>query len=131
MKNKPVITEDWYVIFTDSNHKSWFMSILQPGFKHVYAMKKTSGGFFWMIVDPCRTHIDIRQEMVSDYPHPRLYAGDEAVILPIRATINGSKRRSHLCHINCVEVVKGLLGIKSFFTWTPWMLYKYLTRTNK
>ena len=64
--------------------------------------------------------------MIDDYPHPRLYADDNSVILPVKAVIDSMQSRWTLCVFNCVEVVKALLGIKNFFILTPYQLFKYL-----
>ena len=120
------LTVDWYVVFTESTYKSWFMNRLMPGFQHVYAMKKSAEGNFWYIVNPRVQYLQVSQELVASFPHPRVYAGPEAVILPVRAEIKAEGVRGHLCVFNCVEVVKGLLGIKKPFILTPWQLYKYL-----
>ena len=42
------------------------------------------------------------------------------------ATIDLRKDRGHICRINCVEIIKSFLGINSFFTFTPYQLYKRL-----
>ena len=122
--------QDWYVVFADSGYKSTVLGWLRPGFKHCYAMRKTEGGNFWQIVNPRNTHLEIRQELVSEYPYVRMYTGPDAVVLPVTAIIDTSRVRGHLCVFNCVEVVKSLLGIRSFWTWTPWMLCKYLMRAD-
>lgn len=125
------ITHDYYVVFIDATFQNWFMRRLKPNFQHVYAMKKSEHGNFWIIIQPHRCHLEPKIVPVSMYPHPRAYAGMDAVILPVRAKIDSTRTRGALCVFNCVEVVKALLGIKSFFTFTPWQLYKYLTRARK
>ena len=119
-------TVDWFIIFTRSELKHWLMDKLEPNFQHCYAMKKSDGGQFWMIVNPMRSHTQVLLESVDTYPHPRLYAGAESVIVPIRASIDPLLNRHTLCVFNCVEVLKSLLGIKDFWLWTPHQLYKRL-----
>ena len=93
-------------------------------------MKKSPGGQFWIVINPLLPVLDCELLLVDDYPHPRLFADPEAVILPVKAiTIN--KPRWTFCIFNCVEVVKALLGIKAFWVWTPWQLYKYLIKTGE
>lgn len=119
-------TEEWYVVFTDSKYNNVLTPFLTEGFHHVYAMQKTEGGIMWHIINPMRSHIHVDLEPVDKYPHPRVYAGDDAIILPIKAIIDTSRFRGTLGVFNCVEVIKGLLGIREFWIWTPYQLYKHL-----
>lgn len=125
--NSKNITEEWYVIFTSSKYKKGVMRWIKKDFSHVYAMKRSPGEQFWTVIDPLLSHTDVRLICSGQWPHPRLYAGLDSVVLKVTAKIT-SKPRWTLCVFNCVEVVKSLLGIKSFWTWTPWQLYKHLVR---
>jgi hypothetical protein len=106
------------------------MKLFNKQISHCYVMIKSKGGHFWHIINPAVTHLDIKTEFVEDYLHPRQYAGVNAVIVPVRAYIN-QKPRWGLCFFTCTEVIKGILGIKSFWTFTPWQLYKYLIRESE
>lgn len=118
---------EWFIVFTSSTLRHWLMRWLNPHFQHCYAMKKSAGGHLWVIIDPMSCYTKVTTEIVDDYPHPRLYAGANAVIVPVMAHLNPSKRLHNLCVFNCVEVVKSLLGIKDFWLWTPRQLYERLT----
>lgn len=100
--------------------------MLEPPFQHVYAMKKSQGGQFWIVVNPLSEYTEVDMIPVSEYPHIRLYTGEDAVILPVESNIK-HKERWTLCVINCVEIVKSLLGIRAFWVFTPKQLYNYLT----
>ena len=106
------------------------MKRLRPGFRHCYAMKLTEGENFWHIVNPRTSHIDVTQELVYLYPHPRVYAAPDAILLNVTARIDTDRVRGKICLFNCVEVVKGLLGIDSPLTLTPYQLYCYLLSKN-
>lgn len=120
------VTEKWWIIFSNAKYDNILTPFVQDGFQHVYAMKKTEGEIMWHIINPMRSHIHVDLEPLDAYPHPRAYAGDDAVILPVTAIIDTSRFRGTLGVFNCVEVVKGLLGIKDFWIWTPWQLFNYL-----
>lgn len=130
MNIKQQITEDYYIIFCKSKYKAWFMRWFNPDISHVYAMKKSPGGQFWQVIDSYMNYLDISLILIDDYPHPRVYAGDDAVILPVRVKI-GNKPIWSLGIFSCVDVMKGLLGIRSFLTWTPYQLYKRLRGLEK
>ena len=127
MDLKPTLTVDWFIIFTRSRYKFWALKWIEKDFSHVYAMKKSPGGQFWIVVNPLLACLDCELLCVEQYPHPRLFAGDGVIILPVRA-ITKDVPRWTFCVFNCVEVIKAILGIRAFWVWTPWQLYKYLTR---
>ena len=101
------------------------MRFLDESFKHVYAIKKSPGGQFWIIVDPVSSHTSVDLLPVLEYPHIRTLVKENDVVLSVRAIID-EKERWTLCVINCVEIVKALLGIRAFGVITPKQLYHYL-----
>ena len=119
------LREKWFIVFRGSKLNHWLMPYLQPHFQHCYAVKESPGKEFWMIVDGKSSCTEVRLESKRHYPHIRLLCPD-CIILPIKAKINPDKNRWSLCVFNCVEQVKALLGIKAFWLWTPYQLYRYL-----
>jgi hypothetical protein len=119
------INEDWWILFTDSKQPTRFLKWLQPCFQHCYMMKKSPGGTYWIIVNPVRSHLALQFATVEDYPHPRAY-DQRAVILPVTVIADGKTARGGLCWFNCVEASKAIMGIKRFWVFTPFQLYKHL-----
>ena len=117
---------DYYIVFTESDLKHWIMKWLHPGIQHVYAIKKSIGGHFWIVINPLNSYTDVNLYSVDEYPHARCIVGDEAVLLPVKSFVDLQKPRYTLCVFNCVEVVKSLLGIRKPWVFTPFQLYKYL-----
>ena len=117
--------EDWYIIFVESDLDHWLIKRLQPYFQHCYAVKESPGGEFWIIVDSKHCYTDVRIESKINYPHIRALAPD-GVILKVRAIIRPENRWT-LNVFNCVEVCKSLLGIRAFWLWTPYQLYRRLS----
>ena len=117
--------EEWYVVFTKTKLRHWVFNYLQPEFQHCYAVKSSPGGEFWIIVDSKNSYTDVTIKSKMDYPHIRELAPN-CVILSIKAIMDPTDYRYTLCVFNCVEVVKALLGIRSFWCWTPYQLYKRL-----
>jgi len=120
------IIEYWYIIFVPSALDHWLMRYLQPNFQHCYAVKESPGGEFWIIADSKNSYTDIRLESKINHPHIRSIEPD-GVILAVRAIIR-PRNRYTLCVFNCVEVCKSVLGIRDFWLWTPWQLYKRLIK---
>jgi hypothetical protein len=117
--------QEYYIIFTSSKHDNWMIRMLTAPFQHVYAIKKSPGKQFWIIVNPLVTHTDIDIKPVKEYSNIRMLTQKGDKIIKVKANIK-NKERWTFCVINCVEVVKSLLGIRSFWTFTPRQLYKYL-----
>ena len=119
-------TVEYFVVFKKTELKHWIFRFLDSEIQHVYAMRKSEGEQFWIIIDPLRSHTQVKMVLVDDYPHPRCYTGEDAVIVPVKSTIDAKTNRWTLCMFNCVEVVKSLIGIRSFWTFTPYQLFKLL-----
>lgn len=123
MDQSKAIHEDWYVVFTGSKLDNWLMRWLNPDFKHVYMVKEDDG--LWVIVNSSNAYTSVTTELIDSYPHIRLLCPN-AVILPVRTRINPSNYQWHVGINSCVDVCKGILGIRRFWIWTPYQLYRYL-----
>ena len=119
-------TEHYYVIFRKTRLKHWVFKWLDSELQHVYAVKESPGGEFWIVIDGKNSVTQVNLLSKVDYPHIRCIEPD-SVILSIRAIIDTSSYRHTLCVFNCVEQVKALLGIRAFWVWTPYQLYKRLS----
>ena len=117
--------QKWYIIFRKTTLKHWVFRWLDPEMQHVYAVKESPGGEFWIVVDAKNSVTEVNLLSKIDYPHIRCLEPD-SVILSIKAIIDPESYRYTFCVFNCVEVVKSLLGIRSFWVWTPFQLYKRL-----
>ena len=114
-----------YVVFCDTplREARW----MKAGFRHCYAVKNDYDRV-WTIFNPCRTHIDISQELVSDYPTILDYIIEGETVIKY----NGEPCAfAHsLSVVSCVGAVKYLLGIQAPFVLTPYQLYKYIRRSK-
>lgn len=120
-------TVDYYVIFKKTSLRHWVFKFLDKEMQHCYAVKESDGGQFWVIVESKNCLTEVRLESKINYPHIRCLEPN-SVILSVRAKIDTSTNRNVLCVFNCVEQVKSLLGIRDFWLWTPYQLYKRLIR---
>lgn len=127
MDDNPKVTEYWHIIFRNTKYKHWLVKYLQPSFQHCYAVKESPGGQFWIIVNSTAVHTSITMESKLDYPHIRVLCPD-SVILSTKAIIRPDVNNRHVLGVmSCVDVCKSLLGIKAFWCWTPYQLYKRLS----
>ena len=120
------IIEEWYVCFKDVPNKHWIHIFLETGFGHCYAFKESPGGQFLIIAEPMRSHLDIDIIPNNKLNIEQLTNCNKFVKVIVKYDL--TKDRGHLCRFNCVEVVKSLIGVYSFWTFTPYQLYKRLTK---
>lgn len=117
-------TEQWTVCFSKAIRKHWVQRFLHKDFQHCYAFKISPGGKFFIIVDPIRSYTVVDLVPATEEEFKALT--ENVTFLNIVATIDLNNDRGHFCRINCVEVVKSFLGLKSFWTFTPFQLYRKL-----
>lgn len=123
------IIEDYYIVFTESKSQYWFVKMLNPRFQHVLAIKKSAGGRFWIVINPLFPYTLVDIMTVIDYPDIIMLLKEHKYKTVMRVKTNIiNKPRHTLCIINCVEIIKSLLGIRAFWIWTPYQLYKYLKK---
>lgn len=115
---------EWYVIFTTSSYNHFIMPFLNKDIRHCYAVARHDE-YTWVVVNTSYHFTKVNVISAFDYPHIRSIVGEDAKIVKVSSKL-GRKNRNMLCYFNCVEVVKSLLGIKRFFIWTPYQLYRYL-----
>lgn len=114
----------WTVCFTGDASKHWIQRFLKKGFYHTYAFTLSGGGQFFIVIDPTKSHTNV-DIIVANNANFKMLT-DNAIFINAILDIDINKDRGGFCRFNCVELVKSLLGIESFFTFTPHQLYKRL-----
>lgn len=122
------VIEEWFVCFKSTEHKHWIQRFLKKEFTHCYAFKESPGGQFLILVEPMRSHLDIDILPKNDENLSIMKKCNKMVRVIVKYDLK--KDRGHFCRFNCVEVVKSLIGIKSFFIFTPYQLYKELSNDS-
>ena len=118
------VIEEWTVVFRDPIKYHWCQKYLKKGFLHCFAFKRSPGGQFYMVVDPARSHIHIDLLPCNDETFQAPTKNNHYVT--IIKSINLDYDRGGFCRFNCVEVVKGLLGISAPWAITPYQLFRRL-----
>ena len=67
--------------------------------------------------------------LYEEFPEPHLIGGIENPTV-IEVESQESELIHGVRHFNCVEVTKALLGIRRFWVFTPYQLYRYLHVTG-
>lgn len=116
----------WHVIFVPPSTRHWWDRFLEPGFGHVYAIRWD--GWNWIIVNPRLDTVLVDTSAYSYYSLRDLVIGEATEVLSVTAQVPIGRLRSpwHVGPITCVELVKGLLGIRAFWVRTPRQLYRYM-----
>jgi len=103
----------------------WLLDRLEFG--HVYAMRRSIGGQFWVIVDPTTSCIDATMISVQECPTPADYK--ETAVKTVRVVVKPKEIRQFTIGFDvfsCVSVIKHLLGITKRRIFTPKQLCNYL-----
>ena len=115
----------WYIVFTKTNKRHWLLSRLR-GSQHCFAMSKSPGGSYWVIVNPSWTNICVEMAFVEDCPTPQDYWGADCEVIAVEALPDSDYNRQMFGVFTCVSIVKGLLGINKRFIITPNQLKRYI-----
>lgn len=107
------------IVFQGSDDNHWFMHLLNPDFRHCFIALEN--GDTHLIINPLFSHT-----MILNCDNLEQFARKDAKILYFTRIIEDKGYRGGLCWFNCVEECKAILGIKSFWAFTPEQLYKYL-----
>jgi len=124
---KIVDTYDLYhVVFASSNYSHWVFRFLDPNFQHCYIIGESYGGQYWRVINGRRSHLQVDVEPKSLYPTIKDYCEEGSTVVTVQADININRSLQFFNIFTCVDVVKAVLGINSFFIWTPKQLYRRL-----
>jgi hypothetical protein len=114
----------WYLVFTEAKYDHWVWRFVDQGMGHVYAVQDLND-YQWLVIQP---RVNITQAKIllkCDYPVINALADINDKIVRVECEIS-AKPRGCLNWFTCVEQVKALVGIRSFWTLTPKQLYKGL-----
>lgn len=122
----------WYVVFCHRENEYWWTRWLKPGFQHVQAWREYRFGpeptdLMWLRVDPFAALTVV--EIVFN-PTPPWKYDPGFTVLHVRTLREHTKIRElfTIGPFTCVEHVKALLGIRSFWLRTPWQLCKFIRK---
>ena len=118
---------DWYIVFEHGDMPYWWAKYLHPGIRHCWALRWD--GFNWIAFHPNLGHTDIEilpYGSYEDIENIRIDT-DCSVIIHVKVWRESTRIRSLWpTAVTCVEQIKALLGIRKWFLFTPYQLFKYL-----
>lgn len=117
---------DWFLVYSDMDDRtSWMAKVFRSGFQHVLALRRD--GRLWIAIHPHFSFTDV-QAIRSDLTPWEMYpAATIQHVTAMRANASSSGA-FHIGPLTCVDLVKALLGIRCWWIYTPWQLYRYCRR---
>ena len=109
------------LIFASAKKYRWLNYILKPGFAHVRAVVHLDG--VDVLIDP-------RVAYTSIHCYPtlgKIEPDEDETLVYVDRLIDIYKMRRLCGPLNCVETVKGLIGLSKPLIFTPYQLYKEVT----
>lgn len=120
-----------YVVFVDET-SLWWLRFLKKGFRHCYVLIAIDNKMTWLEINPMsnQTFISVYQFLEETEYVDNLKIDNKFIICEIDVFDVGLKT-APISWFSCVEVVKRIVGLHSFFTFTPYQLYKKLKVVGK
>ncbi|PJB71427.1 MAG: hypothetical protein CO093_05120 [Alphaproteobacteria bacterium CG_4_9_14_3_um_filter_47_13] len=117
-----------WVVFSGQADRPW-LKFLRPGFRHCFVIM--NDGQCWLSFDPMLNYTDLRVHghipVTFDLPAWLRGRGQKVVQAPVD---HSRQKPVPLAFFTCVEAVKRVFGLHSFFILTPWQLYCHLQKDN-
>jgi len=131
---EPCGPAEWQVFFADRDDLYWFDWLFhtRKGFRHCFVVGYQPKSYQYILLD-WQGH-KLTLEILHPYRYQQLIESLEEkqhTIVTYRPNVDDesiSLLRQPLLY--CVEAVKHLLGIRNFFIWTPYQLYRELLKRN-
>ena len=117
---------------------AWFLRRLQPGFRHCFVMWRSRLGPAWIIVNHHLGRLDVLEQPDTPveafgtvFPHygaVLAWMEERGLAHSVWVPRQPNHRFAPRGPMNCVSVVKHVLGIEAALILTPWQLYRRLTK---
>lgn len=111
----------YYLIFTRAKYDHWIWRFVDKDIGHVYAVQDLDD-YQWLVIQPRLNMTNIEILSKYDFPVIGTIAGRDDKILHVNVDV-GPQVRGCVNWFTCVEQIKALIGVKSFWTLTPKQLY--------
>ena len=117
-----------WVVFTDQSElKS--VRYLRRGFRHCFVI--IHDGHHWISIDPMANYMDVmvHDQMSSDFDFVQWLEERGHAVIQAKLTRN-IMVSAPVMFFTCVEACKRILGVHKLSVFTPWQLYRYLTKQS-
>lgn len=114
-----------WVVFSGQTDMAW-LRLLKKDFRHCYVV--LFDGAHWISVEPLANTMEVTVHDVPPEFDLPLWLSDQGLTV-VPAQISKEMKQAPWMVFTCVEAVKRILGIHKRFIFTPWQLYRHLTKT--
>ena len=119
-----------YIVFTD-NTSLWWLKFLKSGFRHCYVLIEFKENQ-WLEINPMSNQLFISVRKIENKEDYFSYLRKKSQAKIIKTRIfQAPLKTAPIGVFSCVEMIKRLVGIHSFFTITPYRLYNKLKIVGK
>lgn len=99
---------------------------LKKGFRHCFAALRTDDR--WIICDSLKNQIEFSLfDLPYDFDLGKFYRGRGHTVVIGTGVVSATPTSIVPEPLTCVTIVKRIIGIRSFWTVTPWQLFRLLT----
>lgn len=112
------------VIFHDQGAGFWPRLFGRPGFRHCFVA--LNDGRAWTVIDPGSRGTRVFAEVGAGYDLAGFYRGQGYTVM--ETVVTPSAAPYPVWFFTCVEAVKRTLGVRGWWLWTPYQLYRRLAR---
>ena len=117
---------NYYVIF--EHNEAWWTRFFRPGYRHVSVVVKLKEGVF-IHVNPYKRSLDYTVLTLEDVNKLFDYEYcSDIVVCTLEHKLDTYSINYKPSVFSCVELVKRTIGIKKWWVFTPYQLYKYITK---
>ncbi|NIA72526.1 hypothetical protein HBA54_28455 [Pelagibius litoralis] len=114
------------VVFHDKGAGFWPWLFGRRGFRHCFLA--LNDGRAWMVVDPRSNGTEILAEVAADYDLTAFYRLQGFTVM--EAEVRAAAGRFPVWFFTCVEAVKRALGLRGWWIWTPYQLFRCLEKAH-
>lgn len=127
--DKNIIATEILVVFVDHT-ECFLLKFLRRGFRHCFVLIRT--GNMWIICDPLKNIFKISfLNLPENFNIKEFYVNQGHIVMCGKYVEQNRKKSFSVEILSCVNIAKRLLGVRSFWIWTPWQLFRFLNNSNR
>ncbi len=119
-----------WIVFSGETEIRWIKWLFKKGYRHCYAV--INDGSKWVTCDPLahKTELSVHHQIPADFDLPK-WLGDRGLkVMPV-PSVSFKNKALPPAFFTCVEAVKRLIGVRKFFVFTPYQLFRHLEQDRK
>lgn len=116
------------IVFVDHT-ECVLLKFLKRGFRHCFVILYIDD--LWIACDPLKNTLEINSlDLPENFNIAEFYADQGHIVVCGQHDKMNIGKNFSIEILTCVNIVKRILGIRLFWIWTPWQLYRFLIGTK-